>query len=369
MHFHTPPDYSKCSFVCFYFSGVGMDCSIESSDEHFKGDEFLEQLRHTAQVSCMVGGFFDRQLKTLRGVRTAIGPDGPASAPSDLVRQLTVRAMALQALQDPEPRASDPPRFPVFFRQGNQVVALGRPVGRLIPVVACLRPENSHPDLQRLLHMGLAHLSNDLKRQVLDRPVWPEGLAEATLKLLSIGYFVVNSAAEILLDGHGEGQGGDRVWSCAHGRLSLKSEGERAALIRAIREATADPARASIISVSVSDSQVRMVAVAPLEQAGQRLALVLFESGKADDSALREHFFRAYALTRSESLTAQEVLNGRSPTEMAEAMGLTVATVRSYLKQVFAKTGTHRQSELVSLYYSSILPVGTRIAKADARRH
>ena len=62
MHFHTPPDYSNCSFVCFNFSGVGMDCSIESSDEHFKGDEFLEQLRHTAQVSCMVGGFFDRQL-------------------------------------------------------------------------------------------------------------------------------------------------------------------------------------------------------------------------------------------------------------------------------------------------------------------
>ena len=36
-------------------------------------------------------------------------------------------------------------------------------------------------------------------------------------------------------------------------------------MIRAIREATADPARASIISVSVSDGQVRMVAVAPLE--------------------------------------------------------------------------------------------------------
>lgn len=344
-----------------------MDYSVDSSKD--AGDEFLEQLRDTAQVSCMVCGYFDHQLKSLCGVRTAVGPDGPASSPDALVRQLTARVAALQALQDSGSRAEDPARFPIFFRQGNQMVGLGRPVGRLIPVVACLQPQDCHPDLQRLLHMGLAHLGNDLKRQVLNRPIWPEGLAEATLKLLSIGYFVVNAASEILLDGRGGGKKGDEVWACAHGRLSLKAEGERAALIRAIREATGDPARASIVSISVAEAQVRMVAVAPLEQGGQRLALVLFESGLADDSALREHFFRAYSLTRSESLTAQEVLNGRSPSEMAEAMGLTVATIRSYLKQVFAKTGTHRQSELVSLYYSSILPVGTRIAKADARRH
>jgi len=42
--------------------------------------------------------------------------------------------------------------------------------------------------------------------------------------------------------------------------------------------------------------------------------------------------------------------------------------VRSYMKQIFAKTGAHRQSELISMYYTAILPVGTSIASAEARR-
>jgi hypothetical protein len=46
---------------------------------------------------------------------------------------------------------------------------------------------------------------------------------------------------------------------------------------------------------------------------------------------------------------ASAPLCGLSLQEIADARGLSVATVRSHTKAVLAKTGTHRQAELVGL--------------------
>ena len=339
-------------------------------------DEFLDRLRTITQMQAIVGGFFDSDIRTLREPRISIAPDVHPDIADDLVRRATARLAVFSALrskpvvdQKTALVPDDPARFPIWTRQGDLVIGIGRPVARIYPVVACVRPiQTNRPEAQELLGMGLAHVAHALTEHVYARPVWPEGLAEATLKMLSIAYFVVNANAEIMHDGRGEDAMDDTAWIVANGRLSLKQENERQALLGAIHGAVSDEQRSSIVSVSVGFGLVRLAVVAPLKSGDQPLALVLFEGQRTDHSALREHFFRAYSLTRSESLTAQEVLNGRSPTEMAEVMGLSVATVRSYLKQVFAKTGTHRQSELISLYYSSILPVGTSIARAGARR-
>ena len=59
---------------------------------------------------------------------------------------------------------------------------------------------------------------------------------------------------------------------------------------------------------------------------------------------------------------------GKSAAEAADATGLSLETVRSYLKQVLCKTGTHRQTELIALYYGWTLPVGKSIASAELRK-
>jgi DNA-binding CsgD family transcriptional regulator len=97
--------------------------------------------------------------------------------------------------------------------------------------------------------------------------------------------------------------------------------------------------------------------ITPLTISGSNLALVMFENEQIDHFTLREHFFNAYGLTKSESMITHEILSGRSIAEAAKSKSLSPATVRSYMKQVMAKTGTHKQSELISLYFSSILPV------------
>jgi DNA-binding CsgD family transcriptional regulator len=45
--------------------------------------------------------------------------------------------------------------------------------------------------------------------------------------------------------------------------------------------------------------------------------------------------------------------SGNSLDEAAEKMNVTVSTARTYLKQVFSKTGTGRQAELMRLILTS----------------
>ncbi len=56
-----------------------------------------------------------------------------------------------------------------------------------------------------------------------------------------------------------------------------------------------------------------------------------------------------YGLTAAEARLALGLAQGRGLDEMAAALGLSRHTVRTQLKQVFAKSGTRRQPELVRL--------------------
>jgi DNA-binding CsgD family transcriptional regulator len=58
---------------------------------------------------------------------------------------------------------------------------------------------------------------------------------------------------------------------------------------------------------------------------------------------------QAFGLSQAETRLASLVARGLSPRQAAEELGIAHETARSGLKAVFAKTGTHRQSELVAL--------------------
>jgi DNA-binding CsgD family transcriptional regulator len=62
-----------------------------------------------------------------------------------------------------------------------------------------------------------------------------------------------------------------------------------------------------------------------------------------------------YGLTETESRLTKHLVSGLTVTEAAAAMRIQCATARAYLKQIFAKTGTHRQTDLVRLMLLSVV--------------
>ena len=72
-----------------------------------------------------------------------------------------------------------------------------------------------------------------------------------------------------------------------------------------------------------------------------------------DVHPLAEHF----NLTPVEARVVSQLAKGLSVQDTACAMQLKVQTVRTYLKQIFQKTGTHRQVELMQLMQNGVLPI------------
>ena len=62
---------------------------------------------------------------------------------------------------------------------------------------------------------------------------------------------------------------------------------------------------------------------------------------------------RLFDLTGSEAKLAQQLVDGARIETAAERIGVTVSSARTYLKQIFAKTGTNRQADLIRLVLSS----------------
>jgi DNA-binding CsgD family transcriptional regulator len=54
-----------------------------------------------------------------------------------------------------------------------------------------------------------------------------------------------------------------------------------------------------------------------------------------------------YGLTRAQAAVAAHLFEGRSVDQTADALGLSVNTVRSHLKQIFSKCDVHSQGELL----------------------
>lgn len=67
---------------------------------------------------------------------------------------------------------------------------------------------------------------------------------------------------------------------------------------------------------------------------------------------------RAHGLTVTESALAMHLVGGATVDAAASRMRIQTQTARAYLKQVFAKTGTHRQAELVRAILSSLVHIG-----------
>jgi DNA-binding CsgD family transcriptional regulator/PAS domain-containing protein len=147
-----------------------------------------------------------------------------------------------------------------------------------------------------------------------------------------------------------------REASSRHGKLVFADPKVNAAFQAAVRNATAQCPRSSAIAFHLAPRRSAEILVSPLcpehraVSAWQMpLALVLIATGARDEQSIRSRMQQLYRLTPAESRIAAALAVGHSVEEIAAANGVTEATLRTQLRSIFGKTGTSRQSQLVSL--------------------
>jgi DNA-binding CsgD family transcriptional regulator len=101
----------------------------------------------------------------------------------------------------------------------------------------------------------------------------------------------------------------------------------------------------------------------PIDDHRPTAALFVTDPARTPELPL-ERLMRLYGLTGTEAQLARHIASGRSLQDIASSSSRTMNTVRTQLKQVFQKTGTSRQAQLVRLLLQT-----EGIAQERVRRH
>ncbi len=200
-------------------------------------------------------------------------------------------------------------------------------------------------------------------------------LAHETLSRIDAAVFAVDARCRIVT-ANGRGEALLRVGvhiSNRRGRLRLADTVLDQRMARQVRSCiqTAQGRAAPLgvaLTIPRADRLPLTMIVAPLPPASwsssghavqsRPLALVMVrdpEAAMLSISCLRDLF----GFTRMEAVIAADLAGGLSLDAVAARRGIGGATVRSHLKRILAKTGTHRQAEAVALIARSVAGLDT----------
>lgn len=181
------------------------------------------------------------------------------------------------------------------------------------------------------------------------------GMGEAALDRLPVGVLVVDADGRVLFmnrRGAALCAAGDGLSLATGRRCHASTPAETSALLRmAARAATEGESGALPLSrPSLKRPLSVLVSALPPARVGAEPAAILYVADPDDlPLAPPEQLAGLLDLTPAEARIAHSLALGHSLEAAAALSGVTVSTARTYLKQVFVKTGTSRQAELVKL--------------------
>jgi DNA-binding CsgD family transcriptional regulator/PAS domain-containing protein len=191
---------------------------------------------------------------------------------------------------------------------------------------------------------------------------------DEVMNRLPAGVVLLNDAGRVVLTNRSAIRilGRDDGLFLADDALHLEDAGAEANLQRRIAEATAAPPDAesgsggTLAAPRTSGDGAYMISVArllPGRTVHDAVASVLLSDPQIGAEPAVELLRNLHDLTPAEAELVGHLARGRSLEEAARARGVSINTVRSQLKQVFSKTGTSRQGELVQLVLRCLLPM------------
>ena len=183
------------------------------------------------------------------------------------------------------------------------------------------------------------------------------GAATTALQMIGLPAAVLTGSGRVLSSNSAFDRLTGLFLPSAFGRLAIADSRAH----RLFQEAL-DPASRTIRSIPVAEAEERPACVLhmlPLRRnahdlfsGGDTLIAVttLRTSSSAPSRAVLESLFD---FTQSELSFATALTEGLTVAEAARTCGLTLSSGRTYLARIFAKTGTHRQAELIALLAST----------------
>jgi DNA-binding CsgD family transcriptional regulator/PAS domain-containing protein len=239
--------------------------------------------------------------------------------------------------------------------------------GPILSVISILRSENAQPfgeDEHRLLHSLMGHLRRVLEiRRKVEGLQLMQAASSHALDQLATGVVLVDASGRVLF----ANSAADRT---LRSRQGLTVQGGRvAALIASETVALRSLISAAVLTTagqgmhpggvmklsSPQSERALSVVVTPVPSIvgcgylGQPGAAILISDLDQPHSPDREVLRILFRLTDAEYRLVTALCSGLSLVEAAETLKIARETAKSHLKQVFAKTATSRQGELVAL--------------------
>lgn len=221
--------------------------------------------------------------------------------------------------------------------------------------------QSLEPCIQRLTALLKAHLETAKEIHCKLAEALPGRLALASLDRLAAATLILdrngtvyhsNAAARALLDD-------DCSVRIVNSRLRLRDLKLNIALDVALRRATQDPPRSSILPLRSKEQTICELAISPLLADAAdlhcgRLALLMIARPQPEADRIVERVRLLYGLTDAEARVMAALALGGTVQQVALRYGVRTSTVRAQVRSIFDKTGVKRQSDLVRLALSGV---------------
>jgi len=190
------------------------------------------------------------------------------------------------------------------------------------------------------------------------------GIGEAALAKLPLGVVVVDKNGHVdFMNPRAAGiiTSDDGLFVSSEGILRARETSDSSTIhdlvARVLEPRDAGDSGAIAIAIAIErPSMLRplsMLVSALAEESGPGRAVLFLTDPEVQPNISAPILGELFGLTDSEARLARALAEGSRLDEAAETIGVTVSSARTYLKQVFSKTETNRQAELVQLILTS----------------
>lgn len=314
-------------------------------------------------TQCHSFGFRQQRLETYLQQCQTLHPFGAAISGSPIGEWHAAKSLAAPSKQPKEP----------FYKQLMQPNGLQHAIcvrafddGHNEVLMTFQRPDTAEAferddvDLLNRLspHIELTfRLSTEFSRLRMQAAV-----ARQALDRLAAPLWVVDAEGAVIFANRAAEEGGVPGIAVRLGRLVADAPNNHTRLATLLQQACAAKSQSGALSLERPEGGRLSVMVSPLPadsplvaDSRRPLVLLMVHDPSASDEQPLDVLAALYGLSPAECRLAAVLLEGLTMAEAAERLSVRISTIRTQVKSMFWKTGTHRQAELMKLLSGALI--------------